>query len=122
MGASVAERVHTSEKVGLQNTDPHHFHQSRKALRSALNAINASAQSVSVNQLAVHRATELVELYGQAQDANTCAEWLKDKGFHELAQKVDIRFESLQRHALERAQGFELASLKTPTRLNSLQS
>ena len=112
LSAQVTDCLGKTEKVGLQNQDPHDFHEGRKALRSTLNAINASSQTVSVDKPSVERATQLVDLYGQAQDANICADWLKDKGFKGLAKKARARFETLQGHALEQAKGFDLSSLR----------
>lgn len=112
LAAQVHDCLDKTERVGLQNTNPHDFHEGRKALRSTLNAINASSQTVSVDNASVERATALVDLYGQAQDANICAEWLKDKGFKKLAKKAGARFDSLQNNALQQAKGFELSSLR----------
>lgn len=120
----MADTVQTSLKAvrqrGLEHYHPTDFHAARKALRAALNAVNAAAGTFEFDADTVERTTDLVDSYGRAQDAEIAREWLKAKGFKKEARAAGERYQVLQQQALTQGIAFErddLAQLQPITRV-----
>ena len=106
LGYRIEKLTADVQQTGLLHKEPHKFHEGRKSLRKLLNSVNASGDMFGIPQEDVDSMTELVSVYGLAQDNNIAYEWLHDNGFEKEAATVKDLFLQNQANALEKAEKF----------------
>ncbi|MEQ8221463.1 MAG: CHAD domain-containing protein [Candidatus Eremiobacterota bacterium] len=106
LSKNMGELLDTVEEVGLQHKDPETFHEGRKSLRKLLNSMNATEDTFGFSEKDVKTMTDLVNVYGQAQDKYIAYEWLHKNGFNQEASTMMSLYEESQKKALEEASKF----------------
>ncbi len=106
LSKNIGELLDTVEEVGLQHKDPETFHEGRKSLRKLLNSMNATEDTFGFSEKDVKTMTDLVNVYGQAQDKYIAYEWLHKNGFNQEASIMMSLYEKSQKQALEEASKF----------------
>ena len=91
------------DNKGLIHDDPVEFHEGRKSMRKFLNSMNASQETFGFDKEDVDSMTELVDIYGQAQDKHIACEWLSQNGFKDAEKQMEVRFQEAQKRALDEA-------------------
>ena len=106
LSKNIGGLLDTVEEVGLDHKNPETFHEGRKSLRKLLNSMNATENTFGFGEKDVKTMTDLVNVYGQAQDKYIAYEWLHNNGFSQEASTMLSLYEENQKKALEEASKF----------------